>query len=292
MEGIATVGGNDFVMQRPTLHFYAACTMATLTVETYRSEAGEMLAHSPRHRITLNRTGHRRYAHRFGSGGPIVKVRRPRHTLGFEPAGTPLFVDGDDADYVSIFQEPALYRQIAEATSRPVDLTGRAMLGAPDPLTLQVAAALAALTRQDAQAEPMLVEQLSGCLALCVLRLMEHQPATCPPPMPRLDACRTARVLRHIDEHLGEAALSIEELAGIARMSPFHFARAFKAATGCPPHRYVTERRIERAKSLIRAGDLSLAAIAQLVGFVDQAHLSTVFRRETGTTPGRFRADS
>ena len=73
-----------------------------------------MLARSPRHRITLNLTSHRRYAHRFGDAGQGASVARPRHTLGFEAAGTPLWVDGDAADYVSIFQEPALYRRIQD----------------------------------------------------------------------------------------------------------------------------------------------------------------------------------
>jgi AraC family transcriptional regulator len=282
--------GDGFIMQRPTLHRYAACSTAALTVETYRSEAGQMLARSPRHRITLNRTSHRRYAHRFGDQGRIVIVPRPRCTLGFEPAGTPLWVDGDGADYVSIFQEPALYQHVAEATRRRPDLADCSMLSPPDQLTLQVAGALAALTGTDAPAEPMLAEQLGTSLALCVLRLIEGQQGAPPPAAPKLDAGRAARVTRHIEEHLGEAALSIEELARIARMSPFHFARAFKTALGCPPHRYVVERRIERAKALIRAGRLPLAEIAQLVGFADQAHFSTVFRRETGTTPGRFRA--
>ena len=83
--------------------------------------------------------------------------------------------------------------------------------------------------------------------------------------------------------------------ADIACLSPCHFSRSFKQAMGIGPHRYVTQRRIERAKALLRGGgpgDGSLAAIALAVGFGEQSHFTTAFRRETGVTPGRYRAAS
>jgi AraC family transcriptional regulator len=79
-------------------------------------------------------------------------------------------------------------------------------------------------------------------------------------------------------------------MAAVARLSTYHFARQFKAATGLPPHRYVIMRRVERAKQLLqRDGDLSLAEVAARAGFADQSQLSRHFRRLVGVTPGRFR---
>jgi AraC family transcriptional regulator len=78
-------------------------------------------------------------------------------------------------------------------------------------------------------------------------------------------------------------------MAGIARLSPYHFARQFKASTGIPPHAYVIARRVERARQLLQGGDLSLAEIAARAGFLDQSQLSRHFKRLVGVTPRKFR---
>ena len=86
------------------------------------------------------------------------------------------------------------------------------------------------------------------------------------------------------------ADLTIETLAKEACLSPFHFARAFKAATGMTPHRYVTERRIEKAKFWISEGRRPLAEIAYLCGFSSQASFTKWFGRLVGATPRAYRA--
>ena len=102
-----------------------------------------------------------------------------------------------------------------------------------------------------------------------------------------LDPRRLRHVTDFIDAHLDED-LTIESLAKEACLSPFHFARAFKAATGTAPHRYLTERRIERAKALIAQGKLSLIEIAEECGFSSQAHLTRWFKRSVGATPREY----
>ena len=73
-------------------------------------------------------------------------------------------------------------------------------------------------------------------------------------------------------------------------LSPYHFARQFKAATGLPPHQYVIARRVERAKGLLQGGDdFSLAQVAARAGFADQSQFSHHFKRLVGATPGQFR---
>ena len=88
-----------------------------------------------------------------------------------------------------------------------------------------------------------------------------------------------------MEAHLG-GELSIDALANEACLSPFHFARAFKAATGTAPHRYLTDRRIMRARTLISEGLLPLAEIADVCGFSSQAHFTRWFKRIVGVTPG------
>jgi AraC family transcriptional regulator len=96
------------------------------------------------------------------------------------------------------------------------------------------------------------------------------------------------QVRDYIEEHLDDD-ISLTTLAELARLSPFHFARAFKQSFELPPHRYLTLRRIERAKELPGQPDLSVTRIGLNVGFSDTSSFSAAFRRETGVTPTDFR---
>ena len=102
-----------------------------------------------------------------------------------------------------------------------------------------------------------------------------------------LAAWQKTRVTDYVDEHLMENVL-LSQLAEVARLSPFHFSRAFKQSFGLPPLRYVTSRRIERAKSLL-AGDASITQVGLAVGFGETSSFTTAFRRHTGVPPTVFR---
>jgi AraC family transcriptional regulator len=99
---------------------------------------------------------------------------------------------------------------------------------------------------------------------------------------------RLRAVVAYIEDHL-DASPTLEQLAAVARLSPSHFARQFKAATGLPPHQYVIARRVERSKQFLEGGDLSLAEVAARAGFSDQSQFSHHFKRVVGVTPGQFR---
>jgi len=99
------------------------------------------------------------------------------------------------------------------------------------------------------------------------------------------------RITAFMNEHAHQD-LALEELAALAGLSAKHFARAFRQSTGVPPHRWLIERRIERAKKLLITGDLGLAEIAVACGFADQSHFTAAFRRGMGVTPGAFRKET
>jgi AraC family transcriptional regulator len=103
-----------------------------------------------------------------------------------------------------------------------------------------------------------------------------------------LDPRRLARVLDYIEANL-EGDLTVAWLASVACLSEFHFARAFKAAVGRSPHRYVSGRRLERAKELLGEKDRALVDIALALKFSCQANFTRAFRQATGLTPAQYR---
>ena len=80
----------------------------------------------------------------------------------------------------------------------------------------------------------------------------------------------------------------LEELAAAVNLSPFHFARVFRRATGLPPHAWLQQRRLEQARALLRDGCAPLRVALQL-GFADQSHMTRHFKRTYGLSPGRWR---
>jgi AraC-like DNA-binding protein len=96
------------------------------------------------------------------------------------------------------------------------------------------------------------------------------------------------RVREYVDVHLGES-MDLAELAAVAGLSVFHFARQFKQSAGVTPHSYLIKRRIERAQDMLARTDLALSEIALAAGFSDQSHLARHFRQILGTTPREFR---
>lgn len=128
----------------------------------------------------------------------------------------------------------------------------------------------------------------ANVLGLEVLRRFTLQPAGKEIVRERLSEARLNRVKEYVEANL-QGALRLQDLATEAGYSPFYFARAFKATTGVSPHQYVLERRVERAKLLLRAQQLSLAQVAIQCGFSSQSHFSSQFRARVGVTPTAYR---
>lgn len=99
-----------------------------------------------------------------------------------------------------------------------------------------------------------------------------------------LSKSKLQQVTEYINSHLDQD-LKLIELAAIAQISPYHFLRLFKQSLGITPHQYILQRRIERAKSLLQHGQLSIADIAVSVGFCDRSHMTRCFKRIVGVTP-------
>lgn len=95
------------------------------------------------------------------------------------------------------------------------------------------------------------------------------------------------RVIEYVEAHLNRE-VTLREMAQVLGLSPYHFARMFKRTMTTAPYQYVLERRMERAKAMLRAGDTSLLEIGLSTGFCDQSHFARTFRRMVGATPASF----
>lgn len=105
----------------------------------------------------------------------------------------------------------------------------------------------------------------------------------------RLSAAQLERVTEYVHAHLDQP-LSLADLARVAGLGRFGFARAFRAVRGMPPHQYVLRARVERARTLLRTTEERIDRIALRSGFSHQSHLTRTYRRLLGTTPARERA--
>jgi AraC-like DNA-binding protein len=96
------------------------------------------------------------------------------------------------------------------------------------------------------------------------------------------------RARDHIDRHY-RMPLDLDQLAGVAGVSKFHFVRSFEAAYGETPIRYLTRRRIERAQDLLRAANLTVTEVCMLVGFASLGSFSSRFAQLVGESPTAYR---
>lgn len=112
-----------------------------------------------------------------------------------------------------------------------------------------------------------------------------HRTAS-PTTSPTTDRALLQQALHYLVDHYA-ANITLDELAAHVHLSPYHLLRAFKRAFGLPPHAYLTQLRIQRAKTLLRTG-LPIAEVALQVGFHDQSHLTRHFKRVVGVPPGVY----
>jgi AraC family transcriptional regulator len=162
-----------------------------------------------------------------------------------------------------------------------------------DPLVAEIAFAIVSEMRTQTAGGRLLAETLAVSLAA---RLVHSHSGLSPDKdleqlsYQGLDRRRLTRVREYIAANL-EGDLTIAQLAKVACLSRYHFARAFKTAVGQSPHQYVSAHRLERAKEMLMRGDQSLLDIAIALNFSSQANFTRAFRLGTGMTPGQFRRD-
>jgi len=193
-------------------------------------------------------------------------------------------------DALLIYLEPSLVAQVAAETFG-LDST-RTLVPPLDsfdsPELRSAMSAVGAELRTGRAGGSLLAESLANVLTVHLIRHItgpQREPASAGGVLPN-DKLRT--VIEYIMENLAGSP-TLDQMAAIVHVSPYHFARQFKAATGVAPHQYVISRRVERAQNLLRThGGLGLGEIAFRCGFAHQSHFCFHFKRIAGITPKQF----
>ncbi len=132
------------------------------------------------------------------------------------------------------------------------------------------------------------VDHIAQWMLIHVARSYTRRPRRLPPVPGRLSPAHAARVRDYIHNHLAEA-LTLDQLASVAGVSTYHFARLFRATFGEPPYRYVQRCRMTRARELLQHSDEKILAVALQCGFADHSQFSRAFRRHFGVSPRALR---
>jgi AraC family transcriptional regulator len=152
----------------------------------------------------------------------------------------------------------------------------------------QTALKLKAQVENSAQNQSAYVDALTIALAYELMSMNESVSPLVSRIHGGLPNWQQKKLTQYIDERLAED-ISLSSLAALVQLSPYHFSRAFKQSFGVPPHRYLTGRRIERAKSLLANRKLSVTEIGLDVGFSETSSFTSAFRKVTGETPTDYR---
>lgn len=143
--------------------------------------------------------------------------------------------------------------------------------------------------------EPMAAAELNAIANLVgahLLRRYSNLASRAPAGRDRkLSDAQLHAVSEYVRAHL-DAPLRLSDMAAVAGMGQFRFARAFRAATGESPHRHITQLRIAQAQNLLTGTDLPLSDVAAAVGFSSQSHMTHAFQRMFSISPGRFRLEA
>jgi len=194
-------------------------------------------------------------------------------------------------DVLLIYLEPSLVARVAAESfeSDPTRTAVPPLDGLNVPELRSAMLAVDAELRAGGRGGPQLAESLATILCVHLIRHITGPHQRTPSPDGVLPRCKLHSVIKYITENL-DGSPTLEQMAAVAHLSTYHFARQFRAATGLAPYQYVIVRRVERAQELLREeDDLGLGEVAFRAGFSDQSHFSSHFKRIVGVTPRQFR---
>ncbi len=262
-------------------------------VTEYRHHFPDEIVSPPmaQHLITLNCGNSYQLVQKLD--GQSYKGQVIKGDIILTPANQPSEWSWDsEVDVLHLCLEPALVTKVAieaiEVDAVQVEVLNR--FAAADLQIQHIGQLLLSELQNDKLANRLYAESLVNALAVHVLREYSNIERTVR-QYSGLSKPKLKQAIAHIQAHFDQD-LSLDEIAAQVNLSAYHFARLFKQSTGLAPHQFQTHYRVERAKELLQAGEMTISEIATAVGFYDQSHLSRHFKRIVGVSPKAMQQES
>jgi AraC family transcriptional regulator len=262
---------------------------AGVKVHRARVLPGRMLEHAaPCHEINTTIAGEL-VTEKSSAGGKRIITKAGAGNLCLTPFGQPVGAYWDEPlDNMGILLDPDFVVQTAVENRFTSGFEFTEIYKNEDLLVQHIGLALLAESDSETPSGRLYADSLIQTLILHLLKNYSTAGAIQESSGGGLSGYKLRRVREFINANL-EEDLSLAEIAAVADLSQFHFARAFRKSTGLTPQQYLMQQRIERAKQLLAKDDLPIVEISLRTGFKNQSHFTTLFRKFTKLTPKTWR---
>ena len=225
---------------------------------------------------------------KLSAGGNRVVTRGGSGSLCMTPAGQPISASWDvPIENMGFSIDPEFITRTAIENNFSANFEFVELYKTQDALIQHIGLTLLSEAESDSPAGKLLTGSLIQTLVLHLLTNYSTAKAG-QAASGGLSGYRLRRVKEYIDANL-EEDLSLSELASVAELSQYHFARSFRKTVGVTPQQYVMQQRIERAKELLSNAALPIVEVSLRSGFKNQSHFTTLFRKATRLTPKTWR---
>jgi AraC-like DNA-binding protein len=271
----------DFELDTGEFKFYRKCTRDgnTSAVSMPASDRGFLIGVSLRSGHTRRIfSGHRWTSHDFEKDSIYIRDLADDYRAELRRGFDFVLVE-----LSGVFMANACYERNGSSTPSVSSLAGR-----KDPILGHLAQILSLTLERQSEASPLFVEQLGVTIGTHLIDRYGNASSESTNKSRRLSGLHEARA-KDMLLAKEQGKVSIEEIANACNLSRSYFIRAFRETTHRTPHQWLLERRIERARDLLKHSDSSLSDIAMACGFSDQSHFTRTFSQFVGTPPGTWR---
>jgi AraC family transcriptional regulator len=206
-----------------------------------------------------------------------VSIAPPRYRSSFKLEGS--------GEVTAIFLDPFIIAEMAYADVCNFEILPQFAIR--DPLICEIGNALDSELMSACPGPRVYAESLATALAAHIVAKYSNN-ASVEPARTSRSKTQLRRSMEFIHQNL-QSNISLRDIASVANMSKYHFAKSFRNAIGIAPHSYLVKLRIERARKLLVSENLSIDEIAIRVGYSDKSHFVAQFLKIVGTTPHRYR---
>jgi len=260
-----------------------------IRIEHIRIDGGELREHHHRQHLMIIPIGAGCNGELRAANGFCLRGRQSLAGVCVIPAGLAHRAQLEGmSEHLALYLDPGVVTRAAQASHVSDSVEVIEKYSETDAVINNVAMALLAELEARQLGGQLYADSLANVLAVHLLRNYTAVGIQIPHRVGGLSGRKLQEVTSFMSENCTRE-LRLEDLARIAGLSTFHFAREFKKMTGASPHQYLMKIRIQRAKSLLKGSSIPLIEVGLQSGFSHQSHFTRLFRRFTGTTPQSYR---